>query len=121
MDKVAKLRSETAKLSTLLEVIFNDDHPEVHDEPEIEAILPEDGKTPLLPLDADYTALLEILIQRPEWTRQELEHICADRGLMTDGAVETINEASFDKFDSALIEGEDPVTINTDLLIKETP
>jgi hypothetical protein len=34
-----------------------------------------------------------------------LEHLCAERGLMTDGAVETINEASFDKLDSALIEG----------------
>ena len=63
----------------------------------------------------------QILLQRPEWTRQELEHLCAERGLMPDGAVETINEASFDKLDSALIEGEDPVTINTDLLIKETP
>jgi hypothetical protein len=121
MDKVAKLRSETAKLSTLLEEIFADDLPEAHGEPETEEILPEDGKPPLLPLDADHSALLEILIQRPEWTRQELEHLCTERGLMTDGAVETINEASFDKLDSALIEGEDPVTINTDLLIKETP
>lgn len=121
MDKVAKLRSETAKLSTLLEEIFADDLSEAHGEPETEEILPEDGKPPLLPLDADHAALLEILLQRPEWTRQELEHLCAERGLMTDGAVETINEASFDKLDSALIEGEDPVTINTDLLIKETP
>ena len=121
MDKVAKLRSETGKLSALLEEIFNDTPTEAHGEPETEETLPEDGKPPLLPLDADHAALLEILIQRPEWTRQELEHLCAERGLMTDGAVETINEASFDKLDSALIEGEDPVTINTDLLIKETP
>jgi uncharacterized tellurite resistance protein B-like protein len=121
MDKVAKLRSETGKLSALLEEIFNDAPTEAHGEPETEEMLPEDGKPPLLPLDADHAALLEILLQRPEWTRQELEHLCAERGLMTDGAVETINEASFDKLDSALIEGEDPVTINTDLLIKETP
>jgi tellurite resistance protein len=121
MDKVAKLRSETGKLSALLEEIFNDAPTEAHGEPETEEMLPEDGKPPLLPLDADHAALLEILIQRPEWTRQELEYLCAERGLMTDGAVETINEASFDKLDSALIEGEDPVTINTDLLIKETP
>ena len=121
MDKVAQLRSETGKLSALLEEIFNDDPPEAHGEPETEEMLPEDGKTPLLPLDADHAALLEILLQRPEWTRQELEHLCAERGLMPDGAVETIKEASFDKLDSARIEGEDPVTINTDLLIKETP
>ena len=119
MDKLAKLRSEEAKLSTLLQEIFNDP-PEIHGELEIDEKLPEDGKSPLLPLDADHAALLEILLQRPEWTRQELEDLCAERGLMTDGAVETINEASFDKLDSALIEGEDPVTINTDLLIKET-
>jgi hypothetical protein len=119
MDKLAKLRSEEAKLSTLLQEIFNDP-PESHGEPETDEKLPEVGESSLLPLDADHTALLEILLQRPEWTRQELEDLCAERGLMTDGAVETINEASLDKLDSALIEGEDPVTINTDLLIKET-
>jgi hypothetical protein len=119
MDKLAKLRSEEATLSTLLQEIFNDPS-EIHGEPETVEKLPEDGESPLLPLDADHAALLEILLQRPEWTRQELEDLCAERGLMIDGAVETINEASFDKLDSALIEGEDPVTINTDLLIKET-
>jgi len=52
--------------------------------------------SPPLAAGCRHAALLEILIQRPEWTRQELEYLCAERGLMTDGAVETINEASFD-------------------------
>jgi hypothetical protein len=35
---------------------------------------------------------------------------------MLDGAIERINEASFDQFNNAIIEGEDPMTVNSALL-----
>jgi hypothetical protein len=38
---------------------------------------------------------------------------------MLDGALERINEAAFDAHDGPLTEGDDPVTINRDILEKE--
>ena len=42
----------------------------------------------------------------------------ADLDLMLDGALEHINEAAFDTHDMALFEGDDPVTVNAEILEK---
>jgi hypothetical protein len=38
---------------------------------------------------------------------------------MPDGAIERINDAAFAKFDQALIEGDDPLEVSTQLLTEE--
>ena len=38
---------------------------------------------------------------------------------MVNGAIEQINEASFDCFDCAVLEGDDPIDVNYELLAKE--
>jgi len=35
---------------------------------------------------------------------------------MLDGALEVINEAAFDQYDEAVIEGDDPFEVNADVL-----
>jgi hypothetical protein len=62
---------------------------------------------------------LAVFLERSEWTRAEFEELCSDKGLMPDGAIETINEAAFTKFDQAVIEGEDTLEINTQLMLEE--
>jgi hypothetical protein len=59
-----------------------------------------------------------LLLSRPEWARAELEDAAADLDLMLDGAMEQINEAAFEAFDEPLFEGEDPISVNTQLLEK---
>jgi uncharacterized tellurite resistance protein B-like protein len=67
-------------------------------------------------LDADHSALLLALNQRPIWQRAELEAIAASLNLMLDGALEVINEAAFDHQDEAVVEGHDSIEVNVDVL-----
>ena len=69
-------------------------------------------------LDEAHTAMVRLMLSRPEWSREELLDVAADLELMLDGALEHINEAAFDTRGMALFEGEDPVTVNTEILEK---
>jgi hypothetical protein len=76
----------------------------------------KDAPASLLNLNPDHQGLLQVLLQRPQWTRAELEELCADRGLMVDGTIECINEAAFDRFEQALIEENEQIDINLELV-----
>jgi len=119
--RIAALQQDTDKVSALLSNIFTEEPvapavpaPEVASEPEEPAEAPFglDG------LDAAHTAFVHQLVSRAEWTRDELLDLASDLELMLDGAIERVNEASFDARDGPLTEGEDPVTINRDILEK---
>ena len=69
-------------------------------------------------LNEAHTALARMMLSRPEWSREELLDVAADLDLMLDGALEHINEAAFDAHDMALFEGDDPVTVNAEILEK---
>ena len=55
-------------------------------------------------------------MERESWSRSELLVVARELGLMLDGALEAINEASYDKIDLPFSEGDDPVEINPDVL-----
>lgn len=118
-ERIAALQEDTARVSALLSKIFAEEAastpipPSPAPEPE-----PEDEADAPLGLDEDHSALLRLLLSRPEWTRAELEDAAADLDLMLDGAMEQINEAAFEAFDEPLFEGEDPISVNTELLEK---
>jgi hypothetical protein len=61
---------------------------------------------------------MRLLLSHREWSREELQDASADLELMLDGALEQINEACFDRFDSPLTEGDDPVKVNSEILEK---
>lgn len=119
--RIAALQQDTAKVSALLAGIFKeDDVPAqpvavVDPEPETEGAAPPEG---LMGLDEAHTALARLLLSRPEWTRAELSDAAADLDLMLDGALEHINEAAFDTHGVPFLEGEDPVTVNPEILEK---
>jgi hypothetical protein len=116
--KIAALKADSAKVSTLLEKVFAD----AESEPDELPIEVKEGKvaSSALDLDFNHADLLHVLLQRVQWSRAELEEVCADRGLMPDGAIERINEAAFSRFDQALIEGDDPIDVNCELVLEET-
>jgi uncharacterized tellurite resistance protein B-like protein len=113
--KIALLRADTARVSALLGSVFQE---EMEDEPAFETGDESQISTEpfLLGLDSDHAALLRVLLERPQWSRVEFKELCSDRGLMTDGAIEQINDAAFQQFDCALIEGEDIIEVNCQLL-----
>ncbi len=118
--KVAALMAEAPKLWVLLGAIFAEpDTPEAEERP-MQSPAPDDVPALLLNLDPEHQRLLQVLLQRPQWSRAELEEVCADRGLMVDGAILCINEAAFERFDQALIEENEQIDINRELLQEKT-
>lgn len=118
-ERIAALQEDTVRVAALLSKIFVE---EADSTPAPETIVPEpalenEADAPL-GLDEDHSALLRLLLSRPEWTRAELEDAAADLDLMLDGAMEQINEAAFETFDEPLFEGEDPISVNTKLFEK---
>lgn len=117
--RIAALQQDTAAVSTLLANIFREDEPAAaatpEPEAEVEEALPPEG---ILGLDEAHATLARMMMSRPEWSREELLDVAADLEMMLDGALEHINEAAFDTHDMPFFEGEDPVTVNTDILEK---
>lgn len=115
--RIAALQKDTEAVSAMLSSIFKEEEQlvpaMVEADPEVEA--PPPG---LLGLDEAHSALARLLLSRPEWTREELSDAAADLDLMVDGAIETLNEAAYDKHEVPFAEGEDPVTVNPELLEK---
>jgi hypothetical protein len=90
------------------------------------AIFVEDEQSPQAPehddggllagLDVEHTALLIRLLSRAEWSRDEFDRAASEAGLMPGGAMETINEWSFDHHGDALLEDGEQVVVNRVLL-----
>ncbi|WP_225970184.1 TerB N-terminal domain-containing protein [Xanthomonas hortorum] len=118
--RIAELQHDTAKVSALLAGIFTDDVPEPIIEPQALPLPSQEAaSTPgLLGLDEAHSALLRLMLSRPNWTRSELEDGASDLELMLDGALEHINDASFDAYDIPFSEGDDPVEINPEFIEK---
>lgn len=118
--RIAALQQDTEKVTALLSSIFKEDEPSAPASVEATTEEKEEpSSTPgLLGLDEAHSALARLLLSRPQWSRQELMDAAADLDLMLDGALEQINEASFDSFDVPLTEGDDPIDVNAEVIQK---
>lgn len=128
MSLVQSKISESAEISTLLAEIFSEaevplTEVSLAEVPLAESLSPpspkaeKEGQLPQLGgLDAAHSQLLQRLAQQPIWQRSDLEAIATQLDLMLDGALEVLNETAFDRYDEALIEGEDPIEINLAIL-----
>jgi hypothetical protein len=103
MSLVESKISESQEVSSLLADIFEE-----------ESAAPPVAE--IAGLDAAHSQLLQALGQKTEWQRSELEAIAAGLNLMLDGALEVINDAAFDRCDEAVIEGDNPFEVNSDVL-----
>jgi DNA-binding phage protein len=69
-------------------------------------------------LNKEISSFARLIITKDLWRRDELETLAKEQTLMLDGVLEEINEAAFDIFDQALIEGDDPYEVNKNLAEK---
>ncbi len=128
MARVAQLKQETLQVTAMLASVFTEndgEHDDIHQpqQAKTEASLEQADEpttlgdtSSLFGLDDDLSQFLRALIARPEWARDDLSALANTMGLMLDGALEQINEVMLDHFDEMLIEGDDPIELNTDLL-----
>ncbi len=101
---VARKHHETLAVSRLLADIFDD-------EPEVEAAEVTPQADGVAGLDETHSALFHSLRVRDSWTRAEFESLSSAQGLLPDGALETLNETAYERFDSPLTEGDDPIEV----------
>ena len=66
-------------------------------------------------LDTRHTELLRALLAKETWERVAVEALARAQGLLPNAALETINDAAFERFEEPIIEGEDPVYVSVDM------
>ena len=114
--KIARLKATSDEVTRKLAAIFVEEAVATEAPLEAAPALDAGAANPLgLALDRAHGELLALIFTRAQWTRAEFEEVCADKGLMPDGAIERINEAAFDEFNQPLIDGEDPLEISLHL------
>ena len=116
-EKIAEIMKNTREVTDLLTKIFEgplDPEPPEEDiedaEADVESATASDIAGGLL--DPAHAELVRFLSTRPNWPRSEFEKASNKLGLMPAGAIETINDAAFERCDEPLIEGEDQLDMN---------
>ena len=106
MDRVERTLAETEEISQVLAGVFAEEPAEPHRE---EVKRPAES---VAGLDARHTELLLALDGREELSGAEFEALADRLDLLAHGAYETLNEAAFNRADSPLLEGDDPVEVD---------
>ena len=108
--RLERLRSETAAVSDLLAGIFVEEPPALV--PGQAAPAGVDRITARFRgLDAPHSALLDRLLGSDGLDRVEFDAFAKSLRLLPDGAIERINDWGFDRFDEAVIDEEERVTV----------
>ncbi len=110
VDRVDLLMADTARVSNVLADIFSDNEPE-----ETEEDVVEDLASGFPGLDRQHSEFLGELLTRPHWDEVEFATLADEFRLMQAGAVETLNEWSFERFGDVLIDEYEGYEINPDL------
>jgi len=98
-ERLRKLRQETQEVSRLLSDIFVEDS--VDEPPKTAAV----EASAYAGLDQAHAALLEVIDEADgELSRSAYDEVARGLGLLPDGAIETLNDWAFDRFDELLIE-----------------
>lgn len=117
ISRIESIQRETHDVTRVLASVFADEAP-AEAAPVAAVAEPEEESTPAtddrLPgLDAAHSALVRALGERAEISAGEFASLAERCGLMAGGAIETINEAAFQLCDEPLLEGADPIEINS--------
>ena len=113
-DRVAAIRADTLRVSAVLEDVFADDagSPDT-----VDKSTDRSDENPLLVgIDTAYDGLLRELISRSTWSASEFDALATKFGLMPGGALETLNEWAYDRFEEPLIEEDEELQINEELV-----
>jgi hypothetical protein len=95
---------DTARVTALLHGIFGDEESEAGAAQD--RVETDDANT-INGLDAEHSAFVRALGKQETWERTALEAMAEHHGLLLDGALETINDAAFDRCGALCIEEDD--------------
>lgn len=110
-DILALHESETKEVQNMLSSIFVDE--EIDDQTTSNTANIQKDSTGL---DTCHQSLFDTLLTKEKWLREEVDDLCKKFGLMLDGAIETINDWSFDMVDAPVIEENGDVYIDQEIV-----
>ena len=113
MSSIEAKLVETAAVSAILNNIFTEEEPA---SPKVVVPEPAASEVPIAGLDQESYLFMQALTSKLVWAREELETLAEDHGLMLDGTLDSINDASFDHFGGPFFEGDDPIEIDPDIV-----
>lgn len=119
--KLAKTRADTAIVSTILSEIFTDDDGLPGKAPIVttpaQAVPATDAARTRFPgLDPKYVALLSAIAAHNSMDRGAFEMLSGSHNLMCDGAIEAINDWSYERFDGPILDDGPHIQINQEIL-----
>lgn len=120
-EKLAKVQINTAEIHTVLQKIFGEEQEEARQSEPKEETVPEENEQNQP--GNDLQNIITVLLEKENWTRNELLNIIQDKGLMLNSLLDQINEWAENEYGDFLIEeDENSYTINSDVaeLIKQT-
>ncbi len=134
MARIAAISKETAQVVTLLAAVMSEDvsaspmkavtTPPSQLVPALAlAPVPPSSPAPEIPewlrsLDAKFQPIAARVVAKPSWTRADFQRLAAEFKLMPLGAFDALNEWADEHLGDFLLEGEDPVNVNTKIIPK---
>lgn len=106
MAAVNSKLKESAQISAILDNIFAEE----------ESVTSQTTAEPISTtgkLSPAHTALLSLLAGQSEWGRAEFETVASKCGVLPDGAIDSLNEAAFEHAGCPVLEGEDPIQVDS--------
>jgi len=119
LDKeiLALHESETSDVQAMLGAIFVEEEAEAQvPHTSTDAPVTTELEEDLEGLDAAHGSLYRALVAKEQWSRAEVETLCSDLGLMIDGAIEAINDWSFDRADAAVFDADDNIYVDLEIV-----
>jgi uncharacterized tellurite resistance protein B-like protein len=108
-------RQDTQRIHILLSDIFSRNEEQEVTQSQ-DSVLSSGKMQTVFGLDESHGGLVRELVVRGYWSREDFERLCDKYGLMPDGAMETINTATYDLFDNPFIEEDEGIEINPDIV-----
>lgn len=106
---LSRHESATKDVQSLLSTIFVEDDL-------IQSDKPSPSAQPVNGLDEAHNILFLRLIEKDRWERNEVAEICKNIGLLLGGAVEVINEWSYEQVDAPVLDDTDEIWIDLEIV-----
>lgn len=110
-EKLEKIKINTSEIHSVLQEIFAEEQAEILKAEPIETTNSEDmDKT-------EIENIVNIIIEKENWTRNELLNVIQNKGMMLSSTIDEINEWSNEEFGDFLVEEDDDVyLVNKDVV-----
>jgi tellurite resistance protein len=120
--RIAKIQAETNDVKSILDEVFNESGPSADEEPPPPAPISVTGPNAVFGgLDDRHVALLGEMVSWDTIAHTAFSELARKHGLFAAGAIETINEWSFQRFDEALLEDGELIEIARHLICSAEP